>query len=161
LTQKRSDTILNHMVKYSGLALDSTFAALSDVTRRGILARLTAGEASVNDLAAPYKMSLPAVSKHLRVLESAGLVVRHKDGRVHRCRLIAEPMKDAAQWIERYRLFWEAQFDSLARYLEESESKEGKKWRLHKKALKQGSKSGGRLRRRAGKSSRHGRNATT
>jgi DNA-binding transcriptional ArsR family regulator len=148
------------MVKYSGPALDSTFAALSDVTRRGILARLATGEASVSDLAAPYEMSLPAVSKHLRVLESAGLVVRQKDGRVHRCRLIAEPMKDAAQWIERYQLFWEAQFDNLARFLEESESKEGKTWRLHKKAQKQGSKSVGRLRRRARESSRPGRNAT-
>ncbi|MGH9713321.1 MAG: ArsR/SmtB family transcription factor [Candidatus Acidiferrales bacterium] len=148
------------MAKYAPIALDSTFAALSDATRRGILARLAAGEASVSDLAAPYEMSLPAVSKHLRVLENAGLVVRHKDGRVHRCRLIAGPMKDAAQWIERYRLFWHEQFDALARYLDESESKEGKKWRLHKKARKQGSKSGGRLRPRARKSSRPGRNAT-
>jgi DNA-binding transcriptional ArsR family regulator len=107
------------MVNYSGAALDSTFAALSDATRRGILARLARrGETSVSDLAAPYKMSLPAVSKHLRVLEHAGLVSRQKDGRVHRCRLRAEPMKDAAAWIEHYRQFWEAQLDSLARYLE-------------------------------------------
>jgi DNA-binding transcriptional ArsR family regulator len=109
------------MVNYSGALLDSTFAALSDATRRGILARLARqGETSVSDLAAPYKMSLPAVSKHLRVLEHAGLVSRQKDGRVHRCRLRAEPMKDAAAWIEHYRLFWEAQLDSLARYLEDS-----------------------------------------
>ncbi len=101
--------------------LDSTFAALSDPTRRGILARLARrGETSVSDLAAPYKMSLPAVSKHLRVLEHAGLVSRQKDGRVHRCRLRAEPMKDAAAWIEHYRQFWEAQLESLARYLEDS-----------------------------------------
>jgi DNA-binding transcriptional ArsR family regulator len=109
------------MVNYSGVLLDSTFAALSDPTRRGILARLARqGETSVSDLAAPYKMSLPAVSKHLRVLEHAGLVSRQKDGRVHRCSLRAEPMKDIAAWIEHYRQFWEAQLDSLARYLEDS-----------------------------------------
>jgi DNA-binding transcriptional ArsR family regulator len=109
------------MVNYSGIALDSTFAALSDATRRGILARLARqGTTSVSDLAAPYQMSLPAVSKHLRVLEHAGLVSRQKDGRVHRCRLRAEPMKDAAAWMEHYRQFWEAQLDSLASYLEES-----------------------------------------
>lgn len=109
------------MVNYSGALLDSTFAALSDATRRGILARLARqGETSVSDLAAPYKMSLPAVSKHLRVLETAGLVSRQKDGRVHRCRLRAEPMRDAAAWIEHYRQFWEAQLDSLACYLEGS-----------------------------------------
>ena len=109
------------MVNYSGALLDSTFAALSDATRRGILARLARrGETSVSELAAPYKMSLPAVSKHLRVLEHAGLVSRQKDGRVHRCRLRVEPMKDAAAWIEHYRQFWEAQLDSLARSLEDS-----------------------------------------
>ena len=109
------------MVNRSGADLDSTFAALSDSTRRGILARLARqGETSVSELAAPYKMSLPAVSKHLRVLEHAGLVARQKDGRVHRCRLRAEPMKDVAAWIEHYRQFWEVQLDSLARYLEDS-----------------------------------------
>jgi len=114
------------MVNYSGPPLDSTFAALSDATRRGILARLARqGETSVSELAAPYKMSLPAVSKHLRVLEQAGLLARQKDGRVHRCRLRAEPMKDAAAWIERYRRFWETQLDSLARYLEDSANEDG------------------------------------
>jgi DNA-binding transcriptional ArsR family regulator len=113
------------MVNYSGAPLDSTFAALSDATRRGILARLARqGETSVSELAAPYKMSLPAVSKHLRVLEHAGLVARQKNGRVHRCRLRAEPMKDAAAWIEHYRRFWETQLDSLARYLEDSASQD-------------------------------------
>jgi DNA-binding transcriptional ArsR family regulator len=146
------------MVKHSQFALDATFGALSDATRRGILARLASGESSISELAAPYQMSLPAVSKHLRVLESAGLVVRHKDGRVHRCRLIAEPMKDAAEWIERYRLFWEEQFEALARYLEESQAKEENTWQLHKRAPKQHSKSGGHSRHRAQKSSRHGRN---
>ena len=114
------------MVNYSDAMLDSTFAALSDATRRGILARLARqGETSVSELAAPYKMSLPAVSKHLRVLEHAGLVSRQKDGRVHRCRLRAEPMKDAAAWIEHYRQFWQTQLDSLARYLEDSAKQDG------------------------------------
>jgi DNA-binding transcriptional ArsR family regulator len=115
-------------------ALDSTFAALSDATRRGILARLAAGETSVSELAKPYDISLPAVSKHLRVLESAGLVTRRKDGRVQRCRLKAGPMKSAAEWIEHYRRFWEAQLDSLARFLEDSSDKEKKSWPGRKKS---------------------------
>jgi DNA-binding transcriptional ArsR family regulator len=108
--------------------LDSTFAALSDATRRGILARLAAGETAVSELAKPYDMSLPAVSKHLRVLESAGLVSRRKDGRVQRCSLKAAPMKSAAEWIEPYRRFWEAQLDSLAHFLEDSCDKKKKSW---------------------------------
>ena len=115
-------------------AIDSTFAALSDATRRGILARLASGEASVTELAKPYDISLPAVSKHLRVLESAGLVARSKDGRVHRCRLEAAPMKSAADWIAHYRQFWEAQLDSLQRYLENSTEKEKQPWPKHKKS---------------------------
>ena len=114
-------------------ALDSTFAALSDATRRGILARLATGEASVTELAQPYDMSLPAVSKHLRVLESAGLVARSKDGRVHRCRLEAAPLKSAADWIEHYRRFWEAQLDSLQRFLETSTEREHQPWSKHNK----------------------------
>jgi DNA-binding transcriptional ArsR family regulator len=114
-------------------SLDSTFAALSDATRRGILARLAAGEISVSDLAKPYDMSLPAVSKHLRVLESAGLITRRKDGRVQHCNLAAGPMKSAAEWIEPYRRFWEAQLDSLARFLEDSSDKEKKSWPKRKK----------------------------
>jgi DNA-binding transcriptional ArsR family regulator len=128
------------MVKYSSAPLDSTFAALSHATRRGILARLARqGEISVSDLAAPYKMSLPAVSKHLRVLEHAGLVARQKDGRVHRCRLRAEPMKEAAAWIEHYRQFWETRLDSLARYLEDSanESVRSKQRKHRKQSAKQ------------------------
>jgi DNA-binding transcriptional ArsR family regulator len=121
--------------------LDATFAALSDPTRRGILARLAQGEASVSDLAAPYDISLPAVSKHLRVLERAKLVARRKDGRVNRCRLVAQPMMDAARWIERYRQFWEQQFDALARFLEESQRKEEKLWPRRHKDQKCGSKS--------------------
>lgn len=144
------------MVKYSDGVLDATFGALSDATRRGILARLAQGEWSVSELAAPYHISLPAVSKHLRVLENAGLVVRHKDGRVHRCRLIAEPMKDAAEWIERYRLFWEQQFDALARYLEESQREERAKWPAPSQAPSHGSKSGECSPRRGRKSSKRG-----
>jgi DNA-binding transcriptional ArsR family regulator len=147
------------MVYYSSSALDNTFAALSDATRRGILAQLAQGEASVSDLAAPYEMSLPAVSKHLRVLERAKLVDRRKDGRVHRCRLLPEPMKGAAQWIEKYRQFWERQFDSLAQYLEDSQKEENSKWRPQARRQKPGSKSGARSRRRARKSSRRGPSA--
>src|SRR5277367_4488716 len=121
------------MVNYS-TGLDATFAALSDATRRGILARLARGEASVTELAQPYDMSLPAVSKHLRVLESAGLVTRNKQGRVQRCRLEAAPMKSAAAWIEHYRKFWDTQLDSLQRYLESSTPKEPKTWRKQKKS---------------------------
>jgi len=101
-------------------ALDRTFAALADPTRRAILARLAQGEASVTSLAAPFRMSLPAVSKHLRVLERAGLVGRSREGRVHRLRLEASPLREAEAWIAHYRSFWEAQFDALARYLEET-----------------------------------------
>jgi len=106
--------------------LDTTFAALSDPTRRAILARLALGEATVSELAAPFAVSLPAVSKHLRVLESAGLLERQVTGRIHHCRLAPAPMKDAAAWIEHYRIFWEAQLDSLARFLEAQT--EAEKW---------------------------------
>jgi len=106
------------MVKYSDAHLDTTFHALADPTRRGILAQLALGEASVGELAAPYDMSLPAISKHLKVLEGAGFLTREKDGRVHRCRLEPAPMKEAADWIDQYRRFWEGQLDRLADYLE-------------------------------------------
>jgi DNA-binding transcriptional ArsR family regulator len=112
------------MVKRSERRLDATFAALSDATRRGILARLADGETSVSELAAPYRMSLPAVSKHLRVLEDAQLIVRRKEGRVYRCRLAARPMQGAAEWIARYRRFWENQFDALSAYLEKTQNPE-------------------------------------
>ena len=107
----------NRMVTSSG-TLDRTFAALSDSTRRAILARLAQGEATVGELARPFRVSRPAISKHLRVLERAGLVQRERDGRVSRCELDAEPMRDAAEWIGRYREFWSDRLDSLARYLE-------------------------------------------
>ena len=115
------------MVKHSESRLDATFAALSDATRRGILARLAQGEASVSELAAPYRMSLPAVSKHLRVLEGARLIVRRKNGRVHRCTLAAQPMRGASEWIAQYRRFWEGQFDALSCYLEKTQNTENVK----------------------------------
>ena len=93
--------------------LDTTFAALADPTRRAILHRLARGEASVQDLAAPFDMSLPAVSKHLRVLENAGLIERSADGKRRPSRLRAVPMRGAAQWLEGYRSFWEQSFDRL------------------------------------------------
>ena len=147
------------MVNYSSQALDATFGALSDPTRRAILARLAQGELPVTALAAPFRISLPAISKHLGVLERAGLLRREKHGRVHRCRLAAEPMKDAAAWIEQYRRFWEGQFDALARYLEVSSSEEKTKWQRQSKVPTQGSKSGESSRRRGKKSSGPGRNA--
>ncbi len=107
------------MVKYQTEALDAVFSALGDPTRRAILARLALGETSVGELAAPHAMSLPAVSKHLRVLEAAGLVRREKQGRVIRCRLEAAPLEAAADWITEYRRFWEAQLDALADYLQD------------------------------------------
>src|SRR2546422_918170 len=119
---------LNHMVKFSSPALDVTFAALADPTRRAILARLATREASVTELARPFRMSLPGVHKHLRVLERAGLVAHAKQGRIRRCRLVARPMKDAARWIEQYRRFWEAQFDALAAYLAQPHAQESSAW---------------------------------
>lgn len=99
--------------------LDLTFGALADPIRRAILARLAEGEATVGQLAEPFEVSRPAISKHLRVLERAGLVHRARDGRLSRCELDAEPMRVAADWVAQYRQFWESQLDSLARYLEE------------------------------------------
>jgi|ERR1043166_6029587 DNA-binding transcriptional ArsR family regulator len=114
--------ILNHMVKYSPRRLNVVFAALADPTRRGILQCLARGERCVTDVARPHRMSLPAVSKHLRVLEHAGLIRRRRCGRVHQLKLEAKPMQEAAQWIEEYRRFWEGTLDALADFLEKSHS---------------------------------------
>ncbi len=122
--------MLNHMVKYSSRTLDRTFAALADPTRRRILAHLVRGDKCVTDLARPHAMSLPAVSKHLRVLEKAGLLRRRRYGRVHEMQLEAKPLKEAAQWVEEYRKFWEGSLDRLADYLEgpaKAKPKEGAK----------------------------------
>jgi len=115
---------VNHMVKCSPRLLNRTFGALSDPTRRRILEELAHGDRCVTDLAKPYAMSLPAVSKHLRVLERAGLVRRERCGRVHRLKLEAKPMKGVQQWIEEYRRFWEESFDRLDEYLKELQAKE-------------------------------------
>jgi DNA-binding transcriptional ArsR family regulator len=97
--------------------LDRTFAALSDPTRRAILARLAEGEATVNEVAAPFAISLPAISKHLKVLEHAGLITRGRDAQWRPCRLEAAPLEDAADWLERYRQFWEGSLDRLDDHL--------------------------------------------
>jgi len=104
--------------------LDLTFGALADPTRRAILARLAHGEATVGELADPFEISRPAISKHLRVLERAGLVERTREGRVSRCELDAAPMRDAAEWVDRYRRFWEGRLDSLSRYLADRAERE-------------------------------------
>jgi len=106
------------MSNRSSESLNAVFSALADPTRRAILDRLARGEARVTELADPHDMSLPAVSKHLKVLEDAGLILREKDGRVHRMNLNSKPMKDAAAWLERYRAFWEGRFDALERFLD-------------------------------------------
>jgi len=113
------------MVKYlPAPSLDQIFAALSDPTRRRILDMLARAELCVTDLAKPFSISLPAISKHLRVLEKAGLIKRERDGRLHRVRLEAKPMREAAAWIEGYRGFWEEQLDALADYLERQQKKD-------------------------------------
>jgi DNA-binding transcriptional ArsR family regulator len=102
--------------------LDRTFGALADGTRRAILARLAQGEATVGELARPFRVSRPAISKHLRVLEGAGLVRRGREGRISRCALDAGGMREAAEWVEGYRAFWEGRLDALSRYIERTRS---------------------------------------
>src|SRR5438105_14801257 len=106
--------------------LSNTFAALADPTRRAILARLAAGEAAVTELAEPFDMSLPAVSKHLKVLERAGLIARTRDAQWRPCHLAAGPLKEVAEFIDHYRRFWEESFDRLDAYLRELKEKEKK-----------------------------------
>jgi len=104
--------------------ISTTFAALADPTRRAILARLAGGEASVTELAAPFEMTLPAVSKHLKVLERAGLIARGREAQWRPCRLQAGPLKEADEWIENYRRYWEESFERLDDYLRELQKKE-------------------------------------
>ncbi len=111
--------------------LNATFAALADPTRRAILARLSSGEASVTELAKPFAMSLPAVSKHLKVLEHAGLIARGREAQWRPCRLEARPLKDAADWLEHYRRFWEQSFDRLDDYLRKLQRKGRRHGRKH------------------------------
>ena len=106
--------------------LSATFAALADPTRRAILARLASGDCSVTELAEPFEMSMPAVSKHLRVLEKAGLIARRREAQRRPCRLEPGPLKDVADWAERYRSIWEQRFDRLEAYLHELKAKEKK-----------------------------------
>ncbi|MGH7374679.1 MAG: ArsR/SmtB family transcription factor [Candidatus Rokuibacteriota bacterium] len=138
-------------------SLDATFGALADPTRRAILERLARGEAPVTELAAPFEMSLPAISKHLGVLEAAGLLTRERDGRLRRCGLAPRPMKAAAEWIARYRRFWEGQFDALADYLDGTKGKETRKWPPEPRAPRTRSRSHGPSARRARRSSGRGR----
>lgn len=104
--------------------LSATLSALADPTRRAILARLSRGEATVQDLARPFSVSLPAISKHLKVLEGAGLIERSRSAQWRPCRLRAEPMREAAAWIDQYRAFWEASFDRLDAYLKQLQAQE-------------------------------------
>jgi DNA-binding transcriptional ArsR family regulator len=117
--------------------LSSTFAALADPTRRAILARLVAGEASVTQLAEPFEMSMPAISKHLKVLEHAGLIARGREAQWRPCRLEAGPLKSVADWVEDYRRFWEQSFDRLDDYLHELKKQESRKKKEKKHARKQ------------------------
>jgi DNA-binding transcriptional ArsR family regulator len=114
---------LGSYVQPSSAQLDATFAALADPTRRAILARLASGEASVNELAAPFAMSQPAISKHLQVLERAGLISRGKDAQRRPRRLEARPLAEANEWLERYREYWEANFRNLDALLVELKSR--------------------------------------
>ncbi|HEY3056403.1 MAG TPA: metalloregulator ArsR/SmtB family transcription factor [Thermoanaerobaculia bacterium] len=106
------------LVNYS---LDTTFAALSDPTRRAILARLASGESTISELAEPFEISLPAISRHVRVLEEAGLLIRERDGRMHRCNIDPKPIAAANEWLEEMRRFWESRLDALADYLNQME----------------------------------------
>jgi DNA-binding transcriptional ArsR family regulator len=114
------------MVEYRSKVLDRTFGALADPTRRRILAQLAKGEECVTDLARPHAMSLAAVSKHLIVLERAGLVKRRRDGRVHSLALEAKPMQEAQSWLDRYRKFWEGNLEQFEKYLDKLQEKESK-----------------------------------
>jgi DNA-binding transcriptional ArsR family regulator len=114
-------------------ALSATFSALADPTRRAILARLATGEASVTELAEPFDMSMPAISKHLKVLERAGLIARGREAQWRPCRLEAGPLKEVSDWIEHYRLFWEQSLDRLEAYLREMKRREPSRRRARPK----------------------------
>jgi DNA-binding transcriptional ArsR family regulator len=128
-----ANQLYNHQVHY-GMPPDRltvTFSALADPTRRAILTRLASGEASVTELAAPFDMSLPAISKHLKVLEHAGLITRGREAQWRPCRLEARPLKNAVDWLEHYRVFWEQSLDRLEAYLKELQGKEQRRGRKH------------------------------
>jgi DNA-binding transcriptional ArsR family regulator len=111
--------------------LSSTLSALADPTRRAILARLASGETSVTDLSAPFEMSLPAISRHLKVLEKAGLIARGREAQWRPCRLEAGPLREVADWVEHYRQFWEESFDRLEDYLKELKTEAKQKGEKH------------------------------
>jgi DNA-binding transcriptional ArsR family regulator len=113
--------------------LSTTFAALADPTRRAILARLSTGEASVTELAEPFEMSMPAISKHLKVLERAGLIARGREAQWRPCRLEAAPLKDVAEWVKRYQRFWEQRFGNLDAYLRELKARDAAQGRRPRK----------------------------
>jgi DNA-binding transcriptional ArsR family regulator len=117
--------VFNHTVKYTMSAdtLSATFAALADPTRRAILARLAKGESSVSEIARPFRISLPAITKHLKVLERSGLIARSRNAQWRPCKLNAEPMKDAVDWLQHYRRHWEESFDRLDDYLNQLQGK--------------------------------------
>lgn len=116
--------------------LSETFGALADPTRRAILARLASGEASVTELAAPFEMSMPAISKHLKVLERAGLIARGREAQWRPCRLQAAPLQDVAGWVDHYRRFWEESFDRLDEYLQEMKKRDPKNNKKEKKHVR-------------------------
>jgi DNA-binding transcriptional ArsR family regulator len=110
------------MVNYREDLMDAVFTALADSTRRGMIARLSKGPATIGELGRPFAITKPAVTKHVKVLERAGLIAREKDGRVHRCKLNPAPMERAEGWIEKHRKFWETSLGNLARYLEQTKT---------------------------------------
>jgi len=126
LTVKTHSPYIGNQMVTNNRRLDRTFGALADSTRRAILGRLSQGDATVGELARPFRVSRPAISKHLRVLERAGLVRREKEGRISRCELDAAAMREAAEWVERYRVFWAGQLESLARFVEQPPSTKSK-----------------------------------
>jgi DNA-binding transcriptional ArsR family regulator len=128
-----TNQLINHMVKTMPTdLLSATFAALADPTRRAILARLRAGDASVTELARPFKMSLPGISKHLKVLEHSGLIARGREAQWRPCRLEARRLKEVADWVDAYRQFWDGSFDRLDDYLRDVQKKEKRSVRRKK-----------------------------
>ena len=121
LTERLFNSLVQHIMPDD---LNATFSALADPTRRAILARLATGESSVTELAQPFEMSLPAISKHLKVLERAGLIARGREAQWRPCRLETRPLKDAADWLDHYRRFWEENFDRLDDYLRDLQTEE-------------------------------------
>jgi DNA-binding transcriptional ArsR family regulator len=143
------------MVNYNEVSLSQTFAALADPTRRALLARLSAGETRVSVLATPFRVSLPAISRHLRVLEEAGLVQKRRVGREQLCSLASQPLGEAALWLSQYKQFWQSQLDRFASYVESQHTTEEKgQWQQQKQT--QRSASAGSSKRPVRKSTRRG-----